>query len=247
MAVEFVNFTRDEFLSKYENIYRFVPLHRFLEIFQKNALTFVYLGLWNDPFEKLFLEADYAIDDKPFELPIKNRLYSMCWSRTRESEAFWTTYISHDNGVRIKSKGQVLLETLDRFSEETAYRVFIGQVRYLEMDELMHYRSNWDFVDALNTKTINEAHIELMLLKRRPFEYEDEIRILLYPDAKRKTQIYDLTIDPKRILSGYMLDPRMEEPIANMIKEYFMSTYEVSLKKSRLYEKKHIKINVKRS
>jgi hypothetical protein len=242
MDLKFVNLTREDFLRDYQNLYRFVPLHRFIEIFEKKALTFVYLGLWKDPFERFFLEAKYRLDGKDFDLPIKNRLFSMCWSRTKESEAFWNTYVQHNDGVRIQVGGIEMLNMLDAFCAGSSYQVFIGKVRYLNILELKKYEKDWKFIRQLNSSFLNVSHIELMLLKRRPFEFEDEIRILLFPDEKRRSIIYEVPVNPREFIRESLLDPRMEEVTANMIKSYFRSEHQVNLKKSRLYAKKKILI-----
>ena len=63
--------------------------------------AFVTPTLWNDPYERAFLEAEYKYKDEKFFLPIKPEkvdskirynLFSMCFTQIKESEAFWNTY-----------------------------------------------------------------------------------------------------------------------------------------------------------
>ena len=244
MSIKFLNITESDFIKDYESMYRFIPVNRFLDLFKKEKLTFLYPGLWNDPFEKLFLEAEYSIDGTPFDLPIKDRLYSLCWTKTKESEAYWKTYMPLENGIRIKSSAHRILEELKNFDLHSSYKIYIGKVKYENFDKIMACKSDSALMDKVSSRTICDEHIQLMLMKRKAFIYEDEIRILLYPDYKKESKTHDIKLKPKSVFDDFLLDPRMEEPISDMIKEYCLSNYGVKIKKSRLYEKKKLKIQL---
>lgn len=254
MAIHFLN---EETVKLFENrdklLFRVMPLDRVIEILNDEQWAFVSPTLWNDPFEKAFLEAEYNHSGKTFFLPIKPakennevqyRLFSVCFTETPESEAFWKTYAPNGDGVRITVKASALKKALSGLRD---YDVYIGKALYEDYDELYKFKKNAAFWRELKSGTINTTQLELMLKKRKPFEYENEIRILLLRKKPMKNSVAKVKIkNTKELIYAIKLDPRMGPYVAKMVKDAFKQWFpENKIRTSILYSKPESSITFK--
>lgn len=249
MAVYFLDKkTEQKFADPDKRFYRIMNCDRAVDMFEKNHWAFVSPELWNDPFERAFLDATYNIKNKSFNLPIIPNddgriLFAQCFSETSESEAFWNTYAPNKDGVSFCITAQSLLSVLNNIKY---YDVYIGAARYetySEMYDMKRELQFWfDIMDEKNTR----AHLELMLKKRKQFEFEKEIRILLLRKKRMKSKVSRVRVSNCNLLyERIKLDPRMGNSMASMIKREFSDHYEVSAEivHSGLYKKpgRHIR------
>lgn len=244
--IRFVNITKEQFLDNYPRLYRFIPLERFIEIFENNTITFVNPIKWPDPYEKAFITAKYFLKGKKFELPILNKVYCLCWSGTSSSEAFWKGYSTQNDAVRITISANNLLNLLSGLDD---VNVYIGKVKYKKTDEIRELKGkeNKKFIISLLTPHIGQQHIELILLKRLAFKYENEIRIILTPKIgynQDDKDYYDVVINPKELFDSFLLHPKFGHQTTNFLEESFFHKYDIKLKKSNLYQEVKWKINV---
>jgi hypothetical protein len=237
MAVHFLTDDSKTFFDDPEKLlFRVMPLDRVIEVVEKNRWAFVSPTLWNDPFEKAFLEAEYKHQGKAFFLPLKPKkvsselqysLFSVCFTATRESEAFWKTYSPNGDGIRLTVKATVLKTALAK---------------------LYRFQKDVKFWKELQSQTINETHLKLMLKKRLPFEYENEIRIMLLRKTPMTKSVAKVSLTKaNELISGIKLNPRMGTYMARMVKEIFCAkgfTADV-VRKSRLYSKPESTITFK--
>ena len=247
MALYFLNHeTKLVFEDPQKLLFRVLPLDRVMEILEKNRWAFVSPTLWNDPFEKAFLEAEYNHKGNKFSLPIKPanikdeihyRLFSVCFTETRESEAFWKTYSPNGDGIRLTVKAMNLKDSLSVLKD---YDVYIGKAVYEDYKKLYSFQRNENYWKDLQSKEINETHLNLMLKKRLPFQYENEIRIMLIRKTAMTNSVAKISIKKtKELIHGIKLDPRMGTYMAKMVKEIFAKKGfdPKSVRKSRLYSK----------
>jgi hypothetical protein len=247
MALHFLNEeTKLIFEDPEKLLFRVLPLDRVIEILDKKRWAFVSPTLWNDPFEKAFLEAEYKHKGKAFSLPIKPtkvgnelqyRLFSVCFTETRESEAFWKTYSPNGDGIRLAVKATALKAVLSKIRD---YDVYIGKAVYEDYEKLYRFQRDVKFWKELRSATINETHLKLMLKKRMPFEYENEVRIMLLRKTPMTKSVAKVSIlKTKELIHGIKLDPRMGTYMARMVKGVFFSKgfSPTVVRKSRLYSK----------
>lgn len=171
------NFKLDDF----QHLYKCMPLNRFLCNLQDNNLAFVAPDTWNDPYERRFLNVDFsALDFKPFPF------YCMCLSQNfhENEEASWKMYSDNinDKAVQLTFYTEELLKELDAYARDNDYTIFIGKVSYQfstkELKVLHKEKSKGnELYFPQNFKDVN--YINLFLLKRPAFGYENEIRIFI--------------------------------------------------------------------
>jgi hypothetical protein len=249
MAVYFLDsITEKKFSDPNKRFFRIISCDRAIEMLDKNQWVFVSPELWNDPYERAFLEATYNIGDQTFNLPIMPNkdgriLYAQCFSETSESEGFWNTYSPTKDGISFSITAQSLLEVLNNVK---SYDVYIGAARYETHQEMYDIKRNvqfwFDIMDAKNTK----EHLKLMLKKRKQFEFEKEIRILLLRKKRMNTKISRIKVENCNLLYDKIrFDPRMGKNFAEMLKREFKDHYNVNaeLVHSGLYKKpgRHIR------
>jgi len=83
MAINFIKISREDFLRK--EVYRFLTLDWFIEAVKSKNFAFINPSLWEDPFEKFFLERDFIINGETFNLPAKDKIFAVCVSRSKTS------------------------------------------------------------------------------------------------------------------------------------------------------------------
>ena len=159
-------------------IWRFMDFKKFKDLIKTRSLFFARPKTFKDPWEgyltkKHFEESSYA------GLPIFSRKFSIdfaknshpamtrenlgvcCWHINEvESEAFWSKY---------SKKGIVIQSTFgrlkDSFKGSNYHNVYIGKVKYIDHEV--------EFVDIRNL-------FNSILWKRKSFEYENELRAVIW-------------------------------------------------------------------
>lgn len=222
----------EKFCFENEYIYRFLPLERFLDTIQNNRLAFVSPKKWKDPFDKFLFERE--IKNKNNFL---NKLYVLCFTHNPHSQAYWKTYANEGYCVRLKIKTKEFLQLM--LSEKN--RVWLGKMKYLNETKLIEeLQQTLGLKDAIKMDKINDLFIKTFLLKRRPFKYEEESRIIVqsYPND---SGIRKLNINITDIIKDIYLDPRMGSYETVAWKEY-LKPFGIPVKKSLLFVNKNIKI-----
>jgi len=247
MALYFLNpETQSIFDDKDKLLYKVLSFDRIMEALEKERWAFVSPTLWNDPFEKAFLEAEYKHSGKAFSLPIKPvkksdglnyNLFASCFTETPESEAFWKTYSPNGDGIRVTFNASDLKAKLSNLRD---YDVYIGKAVYENYDKLYKFKQDANFWRKLQSQKVNSTHLELMLKKRLPFAYENEVRVLLLrKDSMTKSVAKVKISNLKNLIKAVKLDPRMGIYMSKMIKEAFSNKGfdKTVVRKSRLYSK----------
>lgn len=164
-------------------VFKYMPLDRFVKSIDKNELIFVNPENWYDPFEQLYYGIDCSSKGYNTE-----QIACMCVSEksSTNEDACWRVYAgSSKKTVRLSIDKHKLLLLLDEYAGSNGYRVYIGRVNYLfEKKEIIGLHSpkskyyNVYFPDVMQ----REHYLSLMLLKRKAFSYENEVRFFLVKD-----------------------------------------------------------------
>lgn len=171
----------EEFRQK--AFYKYWAYSRVIEMLERKELTFVYPGLWKDPFEKMYLETDYS--DFGYTRP---RIFCMCVATTTDNEeAAWKIYADTDEStIRCRIRVQVLYHILDDFAGKNNCKIYISPIDYsLKKSEIqgLSHKGNPHY-EKYFTSFNEENYIRLMCLKRRAFKYENELRIFIVPEKE---------------------------------------------------------------
>lgn len=161
-------------------VFKYMPMNRFIESVEKNELVFVSPEMWYDPFEQLYYGIDCSAKGYATE-----EIACMCVSErsSTNEDACWRVYAgSNGKTVRISLDQDNLLQLIEDYADKNGYEVYIGKVIYdLEKREIrnLHNPSSTHYMKFFPTTMTREHYLSLMLLKRKSFQYENEVRIFL--------------------------------------------------------------------
>ena len=187
-------------------IWQYMDLSEFIHLLYSKSLFFCNTKKFGDPFEGslpllnniLNEQKEYQITKKLLEnkkkfknviksQPIKkwnyqgwkNRVLVNCWHMNNsESAAMWNSYSYRNSGIALQSTFKRLKNSIKSCKEE----IIIGKVQYL------NYRNEW-LKESLGW--------EIFLTKKRPYEYERELRAL--------NIVYDNDLDDKELFNDSFL------------------------------------------
>lgn len=228
MEIQFINITREEFLSK-DRLYKFMPLENALRTLSSNELWFANPSTWKDPFEKRFLDAEYVdIDEEDKSIPYGERTYCMCVTQTPTSEAYWNTYSREQIGIKLLFFRNELLKQLEAYTD--AYDIYIGKVEYMLTPDILKKKISEIPLSAPIPTSTKDLYVRLLLLKRIAYKYEDEIRIIL---IKKRAGTGDkpagvglkYNCESPSLISKIVLDPSIPQYTTELLKETFISKY----------------------
>ena len=80
-----------------------------------------------------------------------------------------------------------MLQLLEDYANKNGYEVYIGKVNYeFEKQEIknLHLTSSKHYAKFFPATMKREHYLSLMLLKRKSFQYENEVRIFLVKNNK---------------------------------------------------------------
>ncbi len=166
-----------------KTIFKYMPIDRFIQSVDNKELVFVSPEMWYDPFEQLY----YGIDCSKKGYTTED-IACMCVSEksSTNEDACWRVYAgTNTKTVRISLVQDKLLGFLDEYALKSGYEVYIGKVNYaFERQEIKNlYKSSSPHYAKFFPDTMNREHyLSLMLLKRKSFQYENEVRIFLVKD-----------------------------------------------------------------
>lgn len=227
-------------------IYRFTTFERILQLFEQCTNTIVSPGKWDDPFENLLSRLE--IHQKDGEI-IKNidrsLLFGQCWTSTEETDATWRIYIPNGGGVRIKSTVHKLHSSLWNIMGARANQsCYIGKVSYKPESEILAMFSDpkWVLHNLLSSGPM--GMINSMLIKRKEFEHEQEIRLIFIDYLKQAHNgFFEYKVDPSDLILEIAFDPRIERSIYETYSSVLRKIgYNGKLMKSNLYRIPPVKV-----
>lgn len=170
-----------EVVDMKKSLYKYWSYSRIVELLDRKELTFVYPGLWNDPFEKRFLETDYTA--LGYQQP---KIFCMCLTTSTDNEeAAWKIYASREDAtIRCRMQTQILFRILDEYAEKNGCRVYISLIDYsLSKKEILTIDKREGRYDYYFGNFDESKYLSLMSLKRKAFRFENELRIFIVPSG----------------------------------------------------------------
>lgn len=192
-------------------VFKYMPLDRFVNSVKSNQLVFVSPESWYDPFEQLY----YGIDCSSRGYMTED-IACMCVSEksSTNEDASWRVYSeSNDKAVRISIERKALLELLEEYASKNGFEVYIGKVNYSFQKrdiKSLHIISNPNHSVYFPNKMARKHYLSLMLLKRKAFSYENEVRIFLVKDKisfSNNLLKIDCDYRARELVSNVMLSP----------------------------------------
>ena len=221
----------EEFIKKHEFIYRYLPIEYLLDTLQKKTLTFINPIKWNDPFDNFMFKLEKEGDTSSFT----SQLFCQCLTLNPHSQAYWKTYGGDGYSARLKIKTEKFIELIGSKNDQ----FWIGRMKYLKEGDLIeNIKKIENLKDDLSTTKVTKGFLKAFFLKRKPFEYENEIRFLIKSKAT-KNELKKIKFKNLDIVKEIRLDPRMGSAEETAFKEY-LSKFEIKVTKSHLFKSKKI-------
>jgi hypothetical protein len=218
-------------------VYRVVKKERFLSLLATRKNVLVKPELWDDPFENFILKSHFVQNGELVTINHRDHYYGQCWTLQQASDAMWRIYSPDSTGIRIRSTIRKLAESLaDWRGEWAAQEVYVGKVRYLNTTRLLAFGRS--VLGCHNGPLTHKTFAETLLVKRPAFSHEREIRLLFTPHDFHnfKDGIIHYPVEPNDFVDQVMLDPRLDEAAAAILKKEITDAgFQGAIKRSLLY------------
>jgi hypothetical protein len=242
-------------LDSGDKIHRITDVIHFLDMIKNRRMCFPSPSLWPDPFENFLLKANIELPsgEKLDLVPLQGNFYCQCWSLHEESDLLWRVYSPENLGVRISTTAEKLLWEVQRHYDleknEATYSK-IGKVIYKlqeEVEELVQNEEQWK---KLSTALNGDGFFEALLLKRKAFETEEEVRLIIwdFDNVNESGKLFFLEdVDLDSIIDNVTFDPRIDRTLFQAIKEFACNTglRESKVQRSTLYESKQFSLKLR--
>lgn len=232
-------------------IYKYMNAERALEFISSKNLCFVEPSLWNDPYENRFYIADYS-NLQNYQPP--QQIYATCTTLNKSSEAAWKVYSSENRGlasrcVLFKFRRRLFIEELDKFASNNNYKFFEGKTNYLFYDSIinkLHLKENNTYYNTFFIDFNLEKYLNLLLIKRQAFEYENELRYFFIKNRKTTDNKIFISFENLDLIEEIWYDKDCSEFEIKLIKKVcHENNIKASINKFNLYEyDRNIKIKI---
>jgi hypothetical protein len=129
---------------------------------------------------------------------------------------------------------------LSELEKLTDFNIYIGKVKYLLTKQIEG--DFWEAISLAKPKNheIESLYLNLMLLKRMAFEYEDEIRIFVMKKSTTEEKGIPIKFeDLSKLILRVTIHPTVKSHTENLLKEIFKNKYHIgNVVKSQLYTQK---------
>lgn len=221
-----------------DHIYRIMPQAYVLSLFSDRQNVLSQVHNWKDKFENFQLNLGGTLDGETFEYGFKNDFVGQCWTRQNLSEAMWGIYANDASKryLRIRSTPRKLLVALVKAHPEMPHDTcFVGKVAYKTERELKALLVNQRQLDISPIRFANS-----LLLKRRAFKHESEIRLLYFGNAASYSAkgLHRYCVDPHQMITQIMADPNWDRHDWNVDREEIAAAtrFAGAIKRSKIYD-----------
>jgi hypothetical protein len=206
-----------------KGLYRIVDIAILIKMFKEKKNYLSSPKNWPDQWENLDLDLPKQKDTDLFQ-KIRGKVFAQCWSKEAYSWALWKMNSTNGYGVRIKTQSGDLYNGLpDMFRKKYSEDHAIQEVTYLTEEGIE--KKIKEFIDAngMNWKTA----FGMYFLKRRAFEYEKEVRLIVPKLAwlqgfERETlgqrSFITYPCDPNSYIESIYFDSKMDPYLYDVFK-----------------------------
>ena len=207
-------------------LYRIFPLWHFEDMLRVRRLVLVSPSLWEDPREDIAASIMMQRPDNA-QRELAGYLHParcQCWSFECESDSLLRAYsrVTIDplhrrnceprhEGVMVRTTPRKLSLALGSWAERVTWgKFYLGRVEYLARED-----ASQKLVDILGRKGPieigrGENRAQSLLLKRKAFAHEDEVRLIWVCDDKRDIdKTMTVNVDPNDFIEEVTFDPRL--------------------------------------
>lgn len=165
---------------------KYISFEHLEKSIRKETIAFVSPKTWQDPFERLYYNANFEERYK-YKQP---NIFCMCLTENsaQNEAASWKIYQNGTNEKMIKVKFNVvkMLRKLDEFCIKERWSIYIGKIDYsFSSDQIKGLYLGEKSKKYFPQDFSDEHYFKLLLLKRKAFKFEQEVRMFLVPDKER--------------------------------------------------------------
>lgn len=233
-------------------IYKYLTINSALLCLCSKNIMFQEPLCWRDKYESRFYTADYnrlnLYNTHPEWI---NKVYACCFTTTSQNEAAWKIYAdmfgANDSCrycVQIKIRRTALRKFLNTYAQQNDMKEYEGRVTYMEPFVINHLHEQ-QLTDKNGAKYYNPDHqtwftsfslgryLQLLLLKRKAFTHESELRFFLMPkQVEEKNKGGREKVFPKIEWKDIIEEIRVDSSTPDYLYKYFLSKCsQVGLKK----------------
>ncbi|GAB3294215.1 DUF2971 domain-containing protein [Pseudidiomarina andamanensis] len=210
-------YMHDECLDK--QVYRIFKKEHLLQLFKQEKNILAHPSKWDDPFENLLMKSKIQSEKSTLETeyPFHENTYGQCWTLNSASDAMWRIYSPDFAGIRVRTTIRKLLSSIEAAHPPLGYMTSgIGKVQYWSQKKLIDF--GLEIFSDLGIANINI--FKSLLIKRRAFSHEREVRLLYHDVFRRaKNSLYSYPVSPCELIDQLMLDPRLTAKEAALLKD----------------------------
>ena len=239
-------------LTGEEVIYKYFPLKYLTPLLQNKLLRVDQTSKWEDVYENFFLKNEFVYGNLSGKADsLLGCVYGQSWTLQDESDAMWRIYSNkyrESCAVRIKTTVKKLFDVIypaedNQLSHQ--HTTFLGRVKYLTDDELVRWQHQ-----PISASDMYSLMIESFFLKRKPFEHEQEVRIIrTIPNdfCNVGVESLEFEIDPADLIDEFVIEPRLTNEQSDEVKGKLMDlgVSADKIRQSDLYKFKPMKIIVR--
>lgn len=221
-----------------QHVYRIMPEKYVVNLFTDKENVLSQVHNWKDKFENFQLKLGGILNGEPFDCAFQNDFVGQCWTREYLSEAMWGIYANDPEKrfLRIRSTPRKLINALiEEHVEMPQDNCFVGKVLYKSEKELKDYVHNGGVLQLEATRFAQN-----LLLKRRSFKHESEVRLIHFGDARKYDAkgLYRYRVDPHQMITQIMADPNRDRTNWWKDKRQLQTAtgYSGEFKRSKIYD-----------
>lgn len=192
-------------------MFKYIPLRYVLNMLETRKLRFDNIEKWEDVYENFVDKEDIDLLNSKHEKMTSRVYYGQSWTAQEESDAMWRIYSGDKQSVRVMTTYPLIHRIFTDWNHQHLDNIIwkkIDYVYYADEDEINKWLLS-------NTPMNHWAYLELydegLFIKRREFEHEREIRVIMQFDKKVEGEYIELDFDPNQVFREIVIDPRVDD------------------------------------
>lgn len=227
-------------------MYKYIPLKYVLNMLETGKFRFDNIKKWEDVYENFVDKEEICLLNSKRDKMYGRACYGQSWTEQEESDAMWRIYSPAKNAVRVKTVYPLIYNVSGEWNDnhkDNPIIPTIDRVFYADEDEINKWlvsktpMNHWAFI---------ELQCESLFIKRREFEHEKEVRVILSTYNKEEKEYVEVDFDPNKVFRDIVIDPRVtDEEFAQQRDRLVEHGYNGDkIRKSTLYDFHRVKLEV---